>query len=226
VPDRGLLERAAVAEARFDRTEPAVLTGARWLQLTFEVDRGAALASLPPDASRPIPPYARLLVCESPVQRFALLSVGARYRVMPRNVAIETVIDEDGPLAGLFGGSVTRGKLRIEQTASEITATLNGAQGPLATCHLPTPYAIEPSMLRWDGMLAVGRRDGVEVIAESAVSADADIAMLSKGARFEPSPSLERTHTWRRLRSLQMISACYAEGTLTFDAPVVQQAWS
>ncbi|WBL36157.1 hypothetical protein O0235_00610 [Tepidiforma flava] len=62
MPDRGTLAIDGLAPAEFD-AGPLELRG-RWLQLTFEVDRDAALRWMPADVTRPIPCYARLLVAE------------------------------------------------------------------------------------------------------------------------------------------------------------------
>ncbi len=226
MPDRGLLQPGAIGDATFDADSSLVFEGARWLQITFEIDRAAALAAMPCEVGRPIPPYGRLLVVEAGEQRLALLSVGGRYRMMPRNVVVQVVGDGLlSPAAGTFGHGTVAGEVRIERSGAVVSAHVADASGPLASVTLPAIYAIEPGMLRWDGMVALGRDSGGTVIAELAPAAEITNAFLSKGAVVEMATSLPREHPWRRLRSLTTISACYAEGTFKFGAPAVQQTW-
>ena len=221
MPDRGLLDLSTIGDAGFG-TSDLTIENARWLQVTFEVERQAALAHMPCDVGRPIPPYARLLVAASERSSFAILSVGGRFKMMPRNVVAATVAQGAG-VDGLFGEGAVSGSVELKREGQEISAEIGGPDGPLARVWLPAAYAIEPSMLRWDAFVALGRADGEAVLAEVTPSHTLQTAFLSKGADVTVEPSLPRTHPWRRLRSLGLVSACYAEGTLAFSAPVVQR---
>jgi hypothetical protein len=225
MPDRGLLEVSAVEGVELDSTRGVSLTGARWLQVTYEVNREAALAMMPADVGRPIPPYGRLLVGGSAAGNVAILSVGGRYRMMPRNVVVAAVAD--GPfeaVRGAFGSGSVTGAVSLEREGGAVTATVSGPDGPLASVTLPDIYAIEPTMLRWDAFVVLGRHDGTPSIAEVTPSHEVRAAFLSKGAVVEMERSLPRAHVWRRLANLNVVSACFAEGTLNFGEPVVSQA--
>jgi hypothetical protein len=207
--------------------ESLVLESARWLQITFEVEKQAALEAMPCEVGRPIPPYGRLLVAEARGRRLALLSVGGRYQMMPRNVVVASVSDGFGDeLGATFGSGASSGTVSLEREAEVVRATVKVGEDVLATVTLPKIYAIEPSMLRWDGIVAMAREGGSPVIAELTPTATINAAFLSKGAELNTQAELSRGHQWRRLRSIGTISACYAEGTLDFGTPVIRQAWT
>jgi hypothetical protein len=225
MPDRGLLEASAVEDATFDDRAGLELPNATWLQVTFEVGRDAALALMPPDAGKPIPPYARLFIGGAPAGSLALLSVGSRYRMLPRNVLVSAVGEGVANLGSTFGAAED-GDITLSRDGAEVTATVSAGAELFATVRLPSIYAIEPTMLRWDAFIASGRVDGVVQIAEVTPAHQPGSAYLTKDAVIEMNPALPRGHTWRRLQSLNLISACYAEGTLSLSAPVLQQTWS
>ena len=227
MPDRGLLLPASVGDATFDTEATLTLASARWLQVTFEVERSAALALMPEEVGRPIPPYGRVLVAESPSGNLAVLSVGGRYRMMPRNVVVAVVASAglERAARGLFGQGVTLGSVELNRSGADVIASVADAAGLLASAALPSVYAIEPTMLRWDALVAVARRDGVAVIAEVTPAPEITAAFLSKGAAVQTSPSLPAESVWRRLQSLGTVSACLAEGALVFGAPQVAQTW-
>jgi hypothetical protein len=232
MPDRGLLERAQIAAGALSGggRAPWTLAGARWAQLTYEVAQRAALRYLPCDVNRPVPCYARLFVLEAPASpvgsfRLALLSVGGRYRMLPKNVVADGIVD--GPLEALskaFGGPLRAGLVSLERSRGRVEARIADAQGELATLHFPALYAVDPAMLRWDPWLAFAD-DGerLELIEYAAKAGPAE-AFLTKGAELETPANLAREHTWRALRNINTVSAAYVEGELTLTAPEVQQA--
>lgn len=225
MPDRGLLTPTALQHARLTATEPLVLQDARLLQVTFEVEREAALSHLPPATGRPIPPYGRLLVATAGGVALAVLSVGGRYRMMPRNVTVAAVQSGGLDASGLFGSGSMRGSVAIDRAGAVVEASVSGPEGLLALVSLPATYAVEPAMLRWDTYLALGRDDGRAVLAEVTQAHGTTDAFLSKNATLTAGPGLPGTHPWAALRSIGVISACYAEGTLRFGAPETQEAW-
>lgn len=227
MPDRGLRKASDTGHVSFGSGQGLVLESARWLQITFEVEKQAALEALPCEVGRPIPPYARLLLAEAGGQRVALLSAGGRYQLMPRNVVVAAVSDGFGEELGeTFGSGAVLGTVSLERQGQTVRGTVKVGDADLATVTLPNIYAIEPSMLRWDGIVAMARRDGSPVIAELAPTATIATAYLSKGAELETPGELARGHQWRRLRSIGTISACYAEGTLDFGTPAIRQSWT
>lgn len=232
MPDRGLREPGSVDRVELAiAPETLVWQDARWLQITFEVDRQAALRHLPPDVARPIPCYARIVVADGTLGgtrvAMAALFAGGRFRLMPRNVLAAAVTDRGADrLPGLLGSGVSEGTVRLERTGQHVVASVAAATGPLVAVTLPGLYAIEPAMLRWDPWLGAGGRDGATVIAETTVLPEIDAAYLSREAAIELAPELSRESAWRQFRNAATISACYAEGTLTLRGPEVQQAWT
>jgi hypothetical protein len=203
---------------------------ARWCQVTFEVAQQAALDALPEDVSRPVPCYARILVLEAadgPAGPFKLatLMVGGRYRMLPRNVLAAGVVE--GPLkalAGAFGAPYEAGIITLERSGSTISASVTAGGDLVTSLTLPDARAIDPAMLRWDAWLGVaGPGDNIDLV-EYGPRPEMREAFLSKGALVETPASLPKTNAWRRLRNVNTISACYAEGEFTLSAPEVQQA--
>lgn len=227
MPDRGAMEPGAVSDVAFTSSgTKLVMPDAAWLQVTFEVDREAALAHMPCEIGRPIPPYGRLLVATSSVGSLAILSVGGRYRMMPRNVVVQSVSQGFDRVAGAFGNGASVGTVALKRSGPEVSASVSADGEELAAVLLPDLYAIEPTMLRWDSFVAMARADGQAVIGEVTPEHEVAAAFLSKQATITPGAGLARQHPWYRLRSLVVISACYAEGTLVFEEPLIQQTWS
>ena len=110
MPDRGLRKPTDTADVSFAMGQALVLESTRWLQITFELEKQAALEAMPCEVGRPIPPYGRLLIAEARGRRLALLSVGGRYQMMPRNVVVASVSDGFGEqLAATFGTGASPG---------------------------------------------------------------------------------------------------------------------
>lgn len=203
---------------------------ARWCQVTFEVAQDAGLEMLPSDLTRPIPCYARIFLLDAadgPMGPFKLatLMVGGRYRMLPRNVLVEGVID--GPLkavAGAFGAPFGAGEISLDRVGGSISASIIAGSEAVASLTLPDTRAIDPAMLRWDAWLGfAGPGDNIDLV-EYGPRPEIRDAFLSKGALVETPSTLAKTSAWRRLRNLNTISACYAEGQFTLSAPEVQQA--
>ncbi|MCC7364540.1 MAG: hypothetical protein IT303_09220 [Dehalococcoidia bacterium] len=230
MPDRGLLDVGAVAAGQLAPGEraPWRLAGARWAQITFEVAQQAALAMLPPDTTRPIPTYARLFVLDAPESpagpfRLAALLVGARYRMLPRNVLVDGIVE--GPVeavAAAYGGPFRAGTVALQREGPRLTAEVAAAEGPLAAMTLPALYATEPGMLRWDAWLGFASTEGRTGLVEFVPQQGEVQAWLSKGASVEMAPGLPREHRWRTFRDLLTISACYVEGEVELGAAVAQ----
>jgi hypothetical protein len=232
VPDRGLLDPAAITAAPLGGkfAAPWTMNDARWCQVTFEVAQQAALESLPGDVSRPVPCYARIFVLEAkdgPAGPFKLatLMTGGRFRMLPRNVLVEGVVE--GPLGAVtaaFGAPFGAGTISIERSDGVICASVKSGEELVASLTLPEARAIDPAMLRWDAWLGfAGPGDNIDLV-EYGPQPEIRAAFLSKGACIETPGSLPATNMWRRFRNLNTISACYAEGGMTFTAPEVQQA--
>jgi hypothetical protein len=221
MPDRGLRSFDGLSLPELEPTASLILPDARWLQVTFEVDRDTALSYLPCAVSRPIPTYARVLFVSAAELKFAVASAGGRYRMMPRNVVISAV--SPGNLLGAtFGSGSTDGIASLVRDGArlEASASINAATFSTTVNSL---YAIEPSMLRWDPYLVVGKTETGPELAEVTLTAIPERAFLSKSVTMDAGQDAKNGHPWRRLRSLGLISACYVEGALTFSSPQTQE---
>ncbi len=199
-------------------------------QITFEVAKASALAYLPADLSRPLPTYGRLIIIAAPDSpagplSIAALSVSGRYAMMPRNVAVQLVVD--GPakaVAGTFGGPVVEGIVRLDRDQTGVVGEVAAEGAPAARLHFPTPHPIDPAMLRWDEWITYGSAgDRVELMG-FGLEVAATAASLSKGAAIETDLGRARHDRWRRLASRKVISACYVEGTITLGEVATLQA--
>jgi hypothetical protein len=232
MPDRGLLERTQVAAGPAGpHREGATwtLTGVRMAQLTYEVNRDAALSFMPCDVGRPVPCYARLIAIdaqESPAGpvRLAALHVGGRYRMMPRNMLVEAIVDGDSAaVSAALGSPYRRGSVSLTREGGRLTATVAAEEGRLAELALPALSAVDPAMLRWDPWLGFADADGALQLVEYSLRPRATEAFLSKGAVLETPTELARSHPWRQLRNLNTVSSCYLEGDLEIVLPQPQQ---
>jgi len=231
MPDRGLLEATTIDAPGLNGATPApwTLDGARWAQITYEVNQQAALGRMPGDVNRPVPCYARLIVVDAPESpagpfRLAALFAGGRYRMMPKNVLVDAIVD--GPtdaFLGAFGAPYRKGDVTFERHGERFAATIADGSDELARLTLPSLLAIDPAMLRWDPWLGFTSEDGRLQIVEYGPRAEPSEAFLTKGATLETPPALQRNHLWRTFRNLNTITACYCEGALTLTAPEVQQ---
>jgi hypothetical protein len=173
---------------------------------------------LPCDVTRTVPCYARLFILEAnatpagPVRMAALLA-GGRYQMQPRNIVVEGVVDgPDEAVHAAFGSALTAGRVDLTRDGQQVTATVGRDNKQLVTVQLPALRALDSGMLRWDGWMAAG---GPQLV-ECAVNPEVTRAFLAKDARLETAPGLDRADVWRRFRNLNVISACYAEGTFVF----------
>ncbi len=215
MPDRGQRKLAADTAPLTDAGS-WTLTDARWLQVTFEASRDSVLATLPCEVTRTVPCYARLFVVEAggspagPVQIAALLA-GGRYMLQPRNVVALGVADGgQEAVAGAFGPAFEPGNVTLTRDGTHVMAAIDGA----VTVDLPALRAIDGTMLRWDPWMGVASVEGEPQMIEYAVDPVIDQAFLTKAATVATSG--ERGSIWQQFRCLNMVSACYAEGTLVF----------
>jgi hypothetical protein len=202
------------------------MPNAEVVQVTFEVELEAALDLLPTPLSRPVPPYARLIVArypDSPVGPFAeaLLLLACRYRLEPKQYVVACVVTSDAAReaeATLWGIDARTGavELRRERTAAgseQIEASV-AASEPLASLLLPSAYAIEPAMIRYDPFVSVRRTDDGELeVVQFSGAPVVHEARLSKGAGATCQTDAW-SDPWFRLRSVNMISATFAVADL------------
>ena len=213
MPDRGQRKIAGVT-ALISDTDSWTLGGARWLQVTFEASRDAVLAALPCDVTRTVPCYARLLIVEAetspagPIKLGALLA-GGRYMLQPRNILVQGIADGGlDAVAAAFGSGFAAGGVSLSRDGARATAAIDGAVG----VELPALRAIDPTMLRWDPWIGVATVDGEARLIECALEPAIEHAFLTKDATLESRG--DRGSMWQQFRCLNMVSACYAEGTL------------
>lgn len=239
MPQFGLraVERTAPAKSLPELPDlPWTLPAAEVVQVTFEVELEAALELLPTALSRPVPPYARLIVArypESPVGPFAeaLLLLACRYRMEPKQYVVACVVTSEAAReaeAALWGIEARTGAVELRRTrtatgSEEISAAIATSE-PLASLHLPSAYAIEPAMIRYDPFVSVRRTDDdqVEVVQFSGAPAVHE-ARLSKGAGVTCQTDAW-ADPWFRLRSVNMISATFAVADIERTALAVLPA--
>lgn len=231
MPDRGLLERpvSPVPALGGGTLAPWAIPAARVAQITFEVDQASALGFMPPDVTRPVPCYGRLFVvdaADSPVGAFrmAALMVGGRYRMMPKNILVQAVVD--GPVdafSGAFGAGFVAGTISVDRQNQRLEVRIAAGSQDVAALTLPSLRAIDPTMLRWDAWLGFAENDAVTSIIEFGPRPEPVDAFLSKAATLETPAGLDRANPWRALRNLNTVSSCMVEGPLELTAPEVQQ---
>jgi hypothetical protein len=212
---------------------PWVLPRAEVVQVTFEVDLAAALELLPEQLTRPVPPYARIIVSRyaaSPIGPYseALLLLAARFAMLPRDYVVAAVVSTDAArdaYRDIWNLPVSTGSIDFQRTpvasgSENIRASVVSGR-PLATIELPDAYAVEPGMIRYDPLVSVRILQGeAEVIQFSGAPAVHE-ARLAKGATVN-SHADDWSDPWFRLRSLNMISASVAVADLELTAPVSQ----
>jgi hypothetical protein len=212
---------------------PWALPRAEVVQVTFEVDLEAALELLPEQLTRPVPPYARIVVSRyaaSPIGPYseALLLLAARFAMLPRNYVVAAVVSTDAArdaYRDIWNLSVSTGSIDLQRTqtagGSENVRASVASTLPLATIELPDAYAVEPGMIRYDPLVSVRvLQSEAEVIQFSGTPAVHE-ARLAKGARLN-SHTDDWSDPWYRLRSLNMISASIAVADMELTAPVSQ----
>jgi acetoacetate decarboxylase len=214
---------------------PWTMPDAELVQVTFEVDLAAALELLPEQLSRPVPPYARIMIARYPLSPIgpyaeALLLLACRFRMEPKSyVAASVVTSEEARRAHteIWGlpsviGWVDLRRERNPGTGTEdITATV-AAAGPLTTVRLPDAYAVEPAMVRLDPVVSVRATAGGEpAVIQFSAPPMMHEARLAKGATVT-CHGTDWEDPWFRLRSLNMISATFAVADLGLTEPVVQ----
>ena len=222
MPDRGLLKAKFGADGAISTagTTALTLTSARIAQFTFEVEQSESLRYQPCEVSRPIPCYGRVLAVAANEATFALLMVGGRYKLLPRNTLVQGIVqDPHGSLASQVGGPLLSGEVEFRSGAGGHEVTISNQNGPLANLQLPALTPLDPGILRWDPWLVFSRQDDAVNVVEVTPEVSLTSAMLSKAAIFETAASVADDSPWRKLASLNPISTCYAEGTLTLSAP-------
>src|SRR5215217_4261540 len=105
MPQSGLKTPEQIGEAPAANLDdfpplPWALPRAEVVQVTFEVDLDAALELLPEQLTRPVPPYARIIVSRyaaSPVGPYseALLLLASRFAMLPRNYVAAALVSTD-----------------------------------------------------------------------------------------------------------------------------------
>jgi hypothetical protein len=200
------------------------------LQITFEASRDAVVAALPCEVTRTVPCYARVVVLEAestpagPLRMAALLA-GGRYQMQPRNVLVRGIVSgQAARLSGAFGGGFAAGEAQVKREGGRLGATISNDAGEIARIAFPEMRAVDASMLRWDPWLGVAQVGGGPHLVEWTLEPAIEQAFLTKQASIEIDAGLSDGPLWGQLKSLGVISACYAEGTLVFGERTVAEA--
>ena len=188
-------------------------TEARWVQLTFEVPREAALSWLPADVTRPVPCYARVFVLKAtgaPADGsgMAALLVGARVHSRAVNALAATV----GTYASR-GDANPNSVISIAVDGNSAAATVVVGTSPFLHLRLGSVAPVDPRLLHWDPWLvSAGNGTNDARLTEVRVDADVRAAWRSKTASLEFGSDVSPASPWRELRNVNAVSACYCEG--------------
>jgi hypothetical protein len=206
---------------------PWKLPGAEVVQVTIEVDAEAALDHLPAQLSRPVPPYAKLVVArypESPLGPFAqaALLVACRHRVRWLQCVAACLIDQPPVAAAaraLWAYPCQVGRIALERAGNQVRASVAAGDRPILDLELPNIYAVDPAMIRYDVTVTLRplADKPPEVLIVSAPPAPKE-GWLAKGARVRYHDPAD-DNPWLRLRNLHTISSTYAVVDLEWPMP-------
>lgn len=204
---------------------PWELPRAEILQLLFEIDREVALAWLPPGLSRPVPPYAQIVISrypESPVGPFALAQqlIVCRSQTRARGYALQAVVDgAPAALAALrevWGFPARPGRVTLETGATEIKGVVGDDQGrELAVVQVSALHPADPQNIHYDPVLAPRLVPAVQEGKEPAllemtqVDPDYLIREARLGAGTLVYPSSSEGYPWNLLENRNTIATTF-----------------
>ncbi|MBI3301635.1 MAG: acetoacetate decarboxylase family protein [Deltaproteobacteria bacterium] len=167
MPDFGKLTAARLPystpiTAPFYPPPPWHLEDAQILQISFEIEKEASLAWLPPGLTRAIPPYAQIMVTHyptSPIGSFSLavlLNV-CRYQVRARAFPVTAIVDTVpalAPLREVWAFPAKLGKIALEKVDGRVEASAATADGkPLIALEIGNVEEIDQGQTRFDPFL-------------------------------------------------------------------------
>ncbi len=141
---------------------PWDLENARILQVSFEIEKEASLAWLPPSLTRAIPPYGHLWVAhysQSPVGPFSLAALCnvCRHTVRARAFTLIAAVDRVEALMALrevWAFPAGPGQITLEKEDSRLTARIARPNGQtLVELEVGPLEEIEPGQIRYDPFL-------------------------------------------------------------------------
>lgn len=230
MPEFGRLSREAVPfttpfVAPLYPPPPWELPGAQILQTLFEIDREVALAWLAPGLSKPVPPYAQILVTrypDSPVGPFALAQqlITCRSFTRARGYALQAVVD--GPAAALaalrevWGMPARPGRVRLDVTAESIIATVADDTGhTVAVVAMHDLHPADPQHIHYDPVLAPRLSPPVQegkppaVLELTQIDPDYTIRECCLGRGSITYPEASEGYPWNLLQVRNMIATTY-----------------
>lgn len=219
------LERPESAEAP---RGPWSISGALVQQVTFEASVEATLDALPDLLARPAPPYTRIRVIahsDSPVGPYneALLLVSCRYLMLPRHfVAASIVSTSEAQAANATNRGYTSvlGQVSLEEDGTGFVGHLSDDSGLSISINSKHATETGPAMIRYDPDVVVLPEDGEPTVF--TVSADPS-GVESAWIAVDTTVAYEggaRDSVWRRLRSLNPITATIARQDMDYPDPV------
>lgn len=210
---------------------PWDLPGARILQTLFEIDKEVALDWLPPGLSRPVPPYAQIIVAQydtSPIGPFSIASqlITCRSQTRARGYALQSVVD--GPPAALaalrevWGFPAKPGRVRLDVSDSAITAAISDDGGrTVATVSVSDLHAADPMNIHYDPILAprlspaVQDGKGPSLLELTQVDPDYTIGDCRLGAGVIHYPAAGEGYPWHLLQVRNMIATTFTVSDTT-----------
>jgi hypothetical protein len=211
---------------------PWLLPDAHILQTLFEIDKDVALDWLPPGLSKPVPPYAQILIArypESPLGPFALASqlIVCRSQTRARGYALQCVVD--GPpavLAGLrevWGFPARPGRVRLDVSDTRIAGIVqDGADRTIAEVVVTDLHPADPEHIHYDPILAprlappVQENQHPALLELTQVDPDYTIKNCRLGAGTVRFPEASEGYPWSMLHPRNMIATTFTVSDTSF----------
>lgn len=230
MPEFGRLTRDRVSYttpfvAPFYPPPPWPLPDAHILQTLFEIDKDVALGWLPPRLSKPVPPYAQILIArspESPVGPFALALqlIVCRSQTRARAYALQSVVDgSPAALAALrevWGFPARAGRVRLDVTDTFIEGMVADDAGRVvATVGVADLHPADPANIHYDPILAPRMLPPVQedqpppVLQLTQVDPDYTIKDCRLGAGTVRYPEPSEGYPWHMLAPRNMIATTF-----------------
>jgi acetoacetate decarboxylase len=204
---------------------PWELPGAQILQTVFEIDKQVALAWLSPGLSKPVPPYAQILIArypESPVGPFALAQqlIVCRSQTRARGYALQAVVEgAPAALAALrevWGFPARPGRVRLDVSDALIGGDVEDDAGhTVARVAMRDLHPADPQHIHYDPVLAPRLTPPVQdgkppaVLELTQVDPDYTIKHCRLGAGTITYPEPSEGYPWNLLQVRNMIATTF-----------------
>lgn len=202
---------------------PWPLEGARFLRVTYEIDKDVALTWLPTSLSRSSPAYAHTIIAHypsSPIGPFALASqyIGCRSRMLIRAYTLQAVVDNEVALSALrevWGYPCKLGRVEMQQRGDSAEASVSRDGRSLCRITLREGIPLHGSLIRFDPVLNVRLAPPIEegkpppFLEMVQVDPEFKIKEALRGEGSVTYPSPLEGDPWHLLQPLNIITATY-----------------